>query len=341
MTRETKVGLLVGTGLILLAFIVVGDRLSAQKRQQEQPSPNSPNYANTDLGGSGNPLGLPRSPGPGSGRLENGKGNSGITNGSGDRLFGNNSRNNRNQNDDSNRDNRDENNGANNNNFNYNPRRLELRGQTEDANDGSGNGDTRTPGTAHGGDIANRNATPPNGQNDNNRARNAENPRNPPIPQPKIVKIKAGQTLSDIARLHMGSGSYKNVQKIVKANRTTIRNPDVIREGVEIVIPITHLLNAASPGTSPAGANSITPGRVNGDNENLDRTNIRETPRLPAPRQRTYKVQAGDSLIRIARNKLGGASHWKELHKLNISKVRQPKDLREGMVLVLPSATAP
>jgi nucleoid-associated protein YgaU len=58
-----------------------------------------------------------------------------------------------------------------------------------------------------------------------------------------------------------------------------------------------------------------------------------ETPRA----SRTYRVKAGDSFYRIARDVLGDASRWKELFELNKDLVKgDPKRLQVDQVIVLP-----
>lgn len=50
----------------------------------------------------------------------------------------------------------------------------------------------------------------------------------------------------------------------------------------------------------------------------------------------TYTVRKGDTLQNIARQKLGDSSRWREIHKLNKKKVRDPRKLKVGTVLKIP-----
>lgn len=55
--------------------------------------------------------------------------------------------------------------------------------------------------------------------------------------------------------------------------------------------------------------------------------------------KRTYKVKAGDSFYRIAREQLGNAGRWKELLALNKTVVKgDPTLLQVGQTLVLPES---
>ena len=51
-----------------------------------------------------------------------------------------------------------------------------------------------------------------------------------------------------------------------------------------------------------------------------------------------YTVQKGDSLCRIAREKLGDEKRWKEIYECNRDKIRDPDLIRGGQVLTLPEA---
>lgn len=52
--------------------------------------------------------------------------------------------------------------------------------------------------------------------------------------------------------------------------------------------------------------------------------------------EKTYKVRKGDTLMSIAKKKLGKASRWKEIKNLNPGKVRDPRHLKVGITLKLP-----
>lgn len=56
----------------------------------------------------------------------------------------------------------------------------------------------------------------------------------------------------------------------------------------------------------------------------------------PAPEVRTYTVQRGDSLMRIAGRVYGNSGRWTALYEANRRLMRNPQDLRVGQVLVVP-----
>ena len=51
---------------------------------------------------------------------------------------------------------------------------------------------------------------------------------------------------------------------------------------------------------------------------------------------KTYTVQGGDCLWNIAKKQLGDGSRWKEIHNLNLDKIRHPNVIHAGLVLTLP-----
>jgi nucleoid-associated protein YgaU len=53
--------------------------------------------------------------------------------------------------------------------------------------------------------------------------------------------------------------------------------------------------------------------------------------------QRTYVVQAGDSLSKIAKELLGDAGRWPEIHELNKDQIADPNVIRVGQELKIPA----
>jgi len=61
-------------------------------------------------------------------------------------------------------------------------------------------------------------------------------PESAPAPEaPRTYTVKSGDTLSGIAKQFYGKGS--EYMKIFNANKDKLTNPDVIRDGEELVIP--------------------------------------------------------------------------------------------------------
>lgn len=60
------------------------------------------------------------------------------------------------------------------------------------------------------------------------------------------------------------------------------------------------------------------------------------TVRTPPPVRRTYVVQSGDSLSRIAQTVYGNPNEWRRIYSANRDLISHPNQLRVGMVLVIP-----
>lgn len=57
----------------------------------------------------------------------------------------------------------------------------------------------------------------------------------------------------------------------------------------------------------------------------------------PMPRgPRTYTVQAGDNLSKIAKALLGDASRWRDIFEANKDTIRNPDVIRVGQELIIP-----
>ena len=55
---------------------------------------------------------------------------------------------------------------------------------------------------------------------------------------------------------------------------------------------------------------------------------------------RSYTVKTGDTLNRIAKRELGSYDRWQEIYQANKDKIKNPDDLRVGMVLTIPGTAA-
>lgn len=137
------------------------------------------------------------------------------------------------------------------------------------------------------------------------------------IPNPDAAvekhRVQPGDTLSGLAREYYGSERF--TQFLIDANKQ-LADPHRLKIGDVVYIPAAPKSVVSSPTTAQKSPVSI-----------------------PAPRagSRSYTVQPGDTLIEIARDRLGDSSRWEEIMKLNHGVIgSDPRGLRPGQVLELP-----
>ncbi len=125
----------------------------------------------------------------------------------------------------------------------------------------------------------------------------------------KIHIVKPGDTLYGIAEQYYGKGELWTF--IARSNPEI--NPRKLLVGQKIVIPPSEEATRAVEGPE-----NLPPG--------VDKSEL--TP---------YKVKPGESFYTIARDKLGDASRWKDLLRINKLRVRgKARNLRAGQTIFIP-----
>jgi nucleoid-associated protein YgaU len=123
------------------------------------------------------------------------------------------------------------------------------------------------------------------------------------------VTVGSGDTLYRIAERTLGDGN--RWRELYEANRDTLTSPDVLRAGMSLRIP-----GRSAPSASNSGG---------------------ATTRPESGRTTVYTVQSGDTLYRIAARSLGDGNRWRELYEANRSVIgSDPARLEAGMKLALP-----
>ncbi|HUV38132.1 MAG TPA: LysM domain-containing protein, partial [Planctomycetota bacterium] len=121
--------------------------------------------------------------------------------------------------------------------------------------------------------------------------------------------VQKGDTLQAISEKFYGTVRYHRL--IQDANN--IPEPTMLREGQQLLIPAKPA--ATTPGAEPGPAG----------------------PRLD-PGERRYVVQQSETLSEIAERELGSREHYRAIMTRN--QITDPRLVREGQVLVLPSRSA-
>ncbi|MBI1338375.1 MAG: LysM peptidoglycan-binding domain-containing protein [Phycisphaera sp.] len=138
-------------------------------------------------------------------------------------------------------------------------------------------------------------------------------------------KVKANDNLTAIAREHYGSGKYWT--DIQKANPRLVGPKGQIREGDTLLLPAkSEVVKVTAP--TPATPNNTTPGN----------TTSTQTDNTPAPLPAgTLVVGPGDTLSSLASQHLGSGDKWDALYQANKDVIKDPDTLVVGMKLKLPA----
>ncbi len=170
------------------------------------------------------------------------------------------------------------------------------------------------------------NRTIPLPDNNNNTVR----PTPPPAAGPKMYVAQSGDNLNKIALKAMGSSTKATRDAILKANPKLAANPDMIIAGQSYVIP-------SAPAPAPAAPTGVavlplpTP-RV--PEKPADKPDTRTASANPAY---FYTVKENDNLWHIAQEQLGNGSAYTAIKELNKDTLKGTDAVRVGMKLRLPA----
>ncbi len=122
--------------------------------------------------------------------------------------------------------------------------------------------------------------------------------------------VTAGDSLSRICTREYGDASLA----LELAAYNELERPDHIEEGTRLRLPKADDLVRGRPAPTGLAPRAATPPKED----------------------RTYTVQEGDALSRIAARVLGSSARFQEIFDLNRDKLKDPDDIRPGMVLRVP-----
>lgn len=163
--------------------------------------------------------------------------------------------------------------------------------------------------------------------------------------------VAAGDTLFKIAQARYGGKSSTIVNSIFDANRGKMTSPNDLKVGMELILPvIADAASSSSPGGpgdrgevvtgAPKRAEASTAGgkRVDPPPTSKDKSKDK-APKPSLTEEKTfrwYQVSRNDRYTSIAREQLGDAARWKEIHALNKEKFPDAGQIREGVRIKLP-----
>jgi len=126
-------------------------------------------------------------------------------------------------------------------------------------------------------------------------------------PHPRVHIIRSGDTLYGIAKKYYGRGELW--RELRRAN-PKLHDPEKLIPGQKINVPPRRRVIARYEGLPT-------------DDK--------------ASKYRFYRVRSGESFYSISVKQFGSATRWRELYKLNKSRVgSDPKDLKAGQTILLP-----
>ena len=158
-----------------------------------------------------------------------------------------------------------------------------------------------------------------------------------PMGAMREYKAQSGDSLSKLAVKFMGSNSKANRDAIIRVNPTLQQNPDKIVEGRTYVLPpaqtaVAEAMTTPVPPATPAGARTAQTETTS--------TRRAETP-APAPAGGEnftwYTVKENENLWKIAAEQLGSGNAWSQIRDLNQDILKGEDQVRANTRIRLPN----
>ena len=165
---------------------------------------------------------------------------------------------------------------------------------------------------------------------------NAAKPQPVPMAPVREYKAQTGDSLSKIASRFMGSASKANQEAIVRLNPSLIQNPNKIVEGRTYVLPPAPAAADGAAAANPVpAAPAPTPAAPSTDTAAARRT---EPAAAAAGDAFTwYTVKDNENLWKIAAEQLGSGNAWTQIRDLNPDVLKGEDKLRVNMRIRIPN----
>jgi nucleoid-associated protein YgaU len=137
---------------------------------------------------------------------------------------------------------------------------------------------------------------------------------------PISYTVKKGDNLEKIARRHYGPASARRWRAIYNANKNVIADPHRLPIGAKLSIPQGGLMKSGDVSKQASGALRI------GDQDGAD-----------GSKTRWYTVRRYDTLVSISIKQLKNANRYNQIFELNRDKIKNPNLLMPGMRIRLPA----
>jgi nucleoid-associated protein YgaU len=155
-----------------------------------------------------------------------------------------------------------------------------------------------------------------------------------PAPAAPTYVVRANDSLVLIARRFYGSQGDRLWRRIYEANRSVLSDPDHLRPGQELVIPGMEASPAPAPAPMPAPEGEVVR-TVTAEELAEMLGNRSDLVEAPSPLPATYTVREGDTFYGIAERLYGNARYAPLLHLKNKHLVPDATKLRAGQRIVL------
>lgn len=142
-----------------------------------------------------------------------------------------------------------------------------------------------------------------------------------PPRRPRYHVVAKGEVLTDISQHYYGTTRYW--KKLVEANENL--DPNRMSIGARIRIPYEDEITERAV---PVTVEQTTPAPEASGSSNVA---------LSASDARSYTVQKGDNLWKIAEREYGSGAHWKKIRDANLALLRGSDAVKPGMTLKIPT----
>jgi LysM repeat protein len=147
-------------------------------------------------------------------------------------------------------------------------------------------------------------------------------------------KAESGDSLSKMAGRFLGGNTKANRETIINANPTLKANPDMIIVGKTYTIPTAATAQAPAPASTATNVPKLTENAIILDDTTPAKPQLANAPVAPTP-EHMYTVKQGETLTRIAVEQMGTGDAVSAIVELN--KIKDPNKVAAGTKLRLPA----
>ena len=140
----------------------------------------------------------------------------------------------------------------------------------------------------------------------------------------EVYVVQPGDNYWRISRNQYGTSRF--YMALARLNKQRVEDPRRLKPGMKLHTPSIESLYQRYPELFPNGVQTVTARRSEGLRGFF----------LAKDGRPMYRTGRSDTLSAIAQNHLGRASRWKQIYQLNRDTLKNPNEVKDGLVLVLP-----